>query len=111
MKYTFQINFISNKIYGISSFRFQDYSLGSSENGPLIDTVKDILQALPNEFDLKAVNEKHSTSNPVNLILQQEIRQYNRLIKCIRTTSVEVLDAIQGIQFIIIIFCFGINCR
>ena len=77
----------------------------------MLDTVKDILQVLPNEFDLKAVNEKHSTSNSVNLVLLQEIRQYNRLLNCIRTTSVEVLDAIEGIQFIIIVFNFGINCR
>lgn len=82
-----------------------------SKNEPLIDAVQDILQALPNEFDLKIVNEKYSTSNSANLILLQEIRQYNRLLKCIRTTSVEVLDAIQGIQFVIIIFYFEINCR
>lgn len=98
--YTFQINFISHQIYGILPFRFQDYSLRSSENGPLLDTVKDILQSIPNDFDLKAVNEKHATSNSVNLVLLQELRQYNRLLNCIRTTSVEVLDAIEGIRLI-----------
>lgn len=78
----------------------------SSENEPLLKAVKDILEALPNEFDLKRVNEKHPNTNSLNLILLQEIRQYNRLLNCIRTTSVQVLDAIQGIQFLIIIFYF-----
>lgn len=63
--------------------------------------MKDILEVLPNEFDLDTVNSKYPISNldALNLVLRQEIRQYNQLISCIRRTSVQVLDAIQGIQF------------
>lgn len=65
----------------------------------MLGTVKDILEALPNEFDVKIVNEKFPTTNSdsLNLVLQQEVRQYNQLLRCIRVDSVQVLDAIQGI--------------
>lgn len=82
----------------------------SSENEELLNAVKDILEALPNRFDLKTVNETHPTSNSVNLVLLQEIQQYNRLLSCIRTTSMQVLDAIQGIQALTIC-CLEKDCR
>ncbi|XP_031619236.1 LOW QUALITY PROTEIN: dynein heavy chain 7, axonemal [Contarinia nasturtii] len=77
----------------------EDYSLRSSstENERLLSCVKDILEAVPSEFDLK-LNEFNSTLNadPLNLVLHQELRQYNQLLRCIRNTSIQVLNAIQG---------------
>lgn len=77
----------------------QGFLFRSTENEELKNTVKDILEALPNEFNLKIVKEKFPISTPdsMYLVLHQEVRQYNQLLKCIRDDAVQVLDAIQGI--------------
>lgn len=76
----------------------QTSSFGSLEAEHLHNTIKEILESLPHEFDLNSINEKYPVSNrnSLNLVLRQEIRQYNQLLKCIRNDTVKVLDAIEG---------------
>lgn len=77
---------------------FQTSSYGSLEAIHLHNTIKEILECLPNEFALKCINEKYpiSNKNSLNLVLRQEIRQYNQLLECIRNDTAQVLDVIEG---------------
>ena len=76
----------------------QAYSHGSLEAEHLHNTIKEILEILPNEFNLRRINEKYpiSNKNSLNFVLRQEVRQYNQLLQCIRSDTIQVLDAIQG---------------
>lgn len=82
----------------IFSFAVQAYSFRSLEADYLHNTIKEILEILPNEFDLSSINAKYPITKTcsLNLVLAQEVRQYNQLLKCIRNDTVQVFDAIQG---------------
>lgn len=80
------------------SFAVQAYSFRSLEADYLHNTIKEILEILPNEFDLSGINAKYPITKTcsLNLVLAQEVRQYNQLLKYIRNDTVQVFDAIQG---------------
>lgn len=90
------------------TFSQQKHSVRSSDNEYVVNLVNGVLEALPNEFDLKIVKTKYLPSNvdSLHLILQQEAKQYNQLLNCIRTTSTQLLDAFQGDNMSIYTICF-----
>lgn len=67
-------------------------------NGLILTTATNILSSLPETFDVDTIQEKHPVRNEncMNTVLIQEITQYNSLLECIRSTSMGVLKAIQG---------------
>lgn len=93
-------------IFRFQSLYSQTHSLRSLEAEHLHNSIKEILEILPTEFDLNLINGKYpiSDTQSLNLVLRQDIRRYNQLLTCIRNDTVQVLDAIQGKFFIHIIF-------
>lgn len=61
---------------------------------------EEILENLPNEFDIAMVEEKYPTAhmNSLNIVLRQEMMQFNRLLGCIRISLNQILEATKGMQ-------------
>lgn len=72
---------------------------GKSNDDTVIELASDIYNKLPGLFDIEAVLMAFPTtySESMNTVLLQEMIRYNRLLKVIRSSLVDVQKAIQGI--------------
>ena len=73
---------------------------GSDTSGSkVIEIAKDILTKLPKEFNMEFIMTKFPVEymNSMNTVLRQELIRFNRLIKVVRATLVNVQKAIKGL--------------
>jgi len=71
---------------------------GKSQEEELQDRAKEILQKVPDEFDIVDVARKHpiKKDESMNTVLQQELLRFNKLIKQIKMTLNNLIRAIKG---------------
>uniref|UniRef100_G1PAG5 Dynein axonemal heavy chain 12 n=1 Tax=Myotis lucifugus TaxID=59463 RepID=G1PAG5_MYOLU len=76
----------------------QTGSSGSTDQ-ILFEISRDILQKLPNDFDIEAALLKYPVSyeESMNTVLVQEMERFNNLIKTIRSTLQDLEKAIKGV--------------
>ncbi|XP_034243583.1 dynein heavy chain 3, axonemal isoform X2 [Thrips palmi] len=72
---------------------------GGDADAMVIDLAADILQKIPKEFDIVSIAAKYPImySNSMNTVLKQELVRFNRLIKVVKSTLVEVQRAVKGL--------------
>ncbi|KAK9508782.1 hypothetical protein O3M35_006257 [Rhynocoris fuscipes] len=73
---------------------------GGAESEDMIsDLSADILNKIPGEFDVIAVEKKYPTvyTQSMNTVLRQELIRYNRLIKVIVKSLKDVVKAVKGL--------------
>lgn len=60
--------------------------------------IQDLIQQLPENFDLDLAEERFPISylNPLNTVLVQEMGRYNRLVDTIRVNLSSLLRAVMG---------------
>lgn len=89
-------------------YGFQETLFDATQNEQLTETVNEILEILPKEFDVEVAKGKYPITEDDcrNMLFIQEVTQYNQLLHCIKTTLQQVLNAIQGkINQIIFHYC------
>lgn len=62
--------------------------------------IKELYERVPEEIDLEEVTQKLGTldeSNPLRVVLLQEISRYNLLLALVRHSLVEMNHGIQGL--------------
>ena len=71
---------------------------GKSQDEICGDIAKDILNKLPHNFDLPAVQAKFPVKyeESMNTVLIQEVVRYNKLLKIIRDSLQQILKALSG---------------
>ncbi len=73
---------------------------GKSSEDMCYDIASNILQILPPDFDIPAIQEKYPVSyeESMNTVLIQELVRYNRLLKVIRESLKNLLKALKGLS-------------
>lgn len=71
---------------------------GVSRDDALRENAKEILERLPSPYDLEDAARRHAIcyEDSMNTVLQQELLRYNRLLRVVRTSLVNVGKAIKG---------------
>ncbi|XP_052130864.1 dynein axonemal heavy chain 3 [Frankliniella occidentalis] len=72
---------------------------GGDSDAMVIELAAEIHQKIPKEFDIVTVAAKYPImySNSMNTVLKQELVRFNRLIKVVKHTLVEVQRAVKGL--------------
>lgn len=76
----------------------------ASDDEIVYDVATEILDKLPDDYDLIAALVKYPTlySESMNTVLVQEMDRFNKLLRCIRNSLINVRKAIKGIQLLIL---------
>ena len=71
----------------------------AQQEDPLVSTAASILERLPSEFDVEAVERDHPVQHEqsMNTVLLQELGRFNGLIREVRSTLLSLQDALRGI--------------
>ena len=71
---------------------------GVSTDDLIKGKIKDILSQLPKPFDTDAASKKHPVryEESMNTVLQQELFRFNKLLRTVSSTLVNVDKAIDG---------------
>eukprot|EP00736_Rhodelphis_marinus_P009963 Rmarinus@m.13207 len=72
---------------------------GKSADDVVGDSAKDILNKIPEPFDLGEVSKKYPImyEESMNTVLQQELIRFNRLIKVVRSSLINLQKAVKGL--------------
>lgn len=76
----------------------------ASDDEVVYDVATEILDKLPDDYDLIAALAKYPTlySESMNTVLVQEMDRFNKLLHCIRDSLISVRKAIKGIHLLIL---------
>lgn len=77
----------------------------ASDDEIVYDVATEILDKLPDDYDLIAALAKYPTlySESMNTVLVQEMDRFNKLLRCIRNSLINVRKAIKGIHLLILL--------
>ncbi|KAK2956118.1 putative Dynein axonemal heavy chain 5 [Blattamonas nauphoetae] len=73
---------------------------GEDSNAKVIGLANDILSQLPPQnFDIEAIREKYPTKHDecMNTVITQDLVRYNKLLKTMRSTLTETINALKGL--------------
>lgn len=73
-------------------------SAGGVKEDPAIAICKELMERLPEEFDLEEITKSYPViyTNSMNTVLRQELIRFNRLLSYIRKSLVNVGKAVKG---------------
>lgn len=73
-------------------------SAGGVKEDPAIAICKELMERLPDEFDLDEITKSYPViyTNSMNTVLRQELIRFNRLLSYIRKSLVNVGKAVKG---------------
>ena len=71
---------------------------GKSREEVLADTAKDILDKVPEPFNLEAVSDRYPTmyEESMNTVVQQECIRYNKMLRVVLKSLKDVIKALKG---------------
>lgn len=71
----------------------------ASDDETVYDIATEILDKLPNDYDLVAALVKYPTlyTQSMNTVLVQEMDRFNKLLHCITSSLINIRKAIKGI--------------
>lgn len=78
--------------------KFESGSGSSESENPILQLSNDILNKLPEAFDMHHILQLYPTTykNSMNTVLQQEVRRYNNLLVVIKLSLYDAQRAIRG---------------
>lgn len=86
---------------GVLLTQTQITSSGGESDGQeiIIDLANDILNKIPDVFDVEAVSKKYPVmyTNSLNTVLTQELIRFNRLVSIVKRTLVDMIKAVKGL--------------